>query len=159
MIGVRLPARMVKKIGKIAEALSTNRSGAVRRLLEESLNSGFVIGLLRQGHGRGVIGRVTHAHTAKIKSEAAQAAADRAPDDAEAQAKASRAKREAIDRERAVADPQYARFSRLPSAKGPLKASRKLSRAEAKEAADWAAEQLAALTTKGNGKPKPSSET
>ena len=36
---------------------------------------------------------------------------------AEAQAKASRAKREAIDRERAVADPQYARFSRLPPAK------------------------------------------
>ena len=32
MIGVRLPAAMIKKIGKIAEALSTNRSGAIRWL-------------------------------------------------------------------------------------------------------------------------------
>jgi hypothetical protein len=30
MIGVRLPARMLKKIGKIAEARVTNRSGAIR---------------------------------------------------------------------------------------------------------------------------------
>ena len=148
MIGVRLPARMVNKIGKLAEALSTNRSGAIRWLLEESLGSGFVIALLRQGLGRGVTGRIVHAHVAKIKAEAAQAAADRAPDDAEAQAKASRAKREAIDRERAVADPQYVQFSRLPSEKSPLTRSRQLSHAEAKEAADWAAEQLAALATK-----------
>ena len=58
-----------------------------------------------------------HAHAADIKAEAAQAAADRDPDNADAQAKASRAKREAIDRNRAVADPQYARFSRLPCKK------------------------------------------
>ena len=120
MIGVRLPARMVKRIGKIADVLSTNRSGAIRWLIEESLDSGFVSALLRQGLGRGKTGRIVHAHTAKIKSEAAQAAADRDPDNAEAQAKASRAKREAIDRERAVTDPQYARFSRLPAAKSPL---------------------------------------
>ena len=119
MIGVRLPAPMIKKIGKIAEVLSTNRSGAIRWLLEESLDSGFVSALLRQGLGRGKTGRIVHAHTAKIKAEAAQAAADRHPDNAETQAKASRARREAIDRERAVADPQYARFSRLPPAKGP----------------------------------------
>ena len=151
MIGVRLPASMIKKIGKIADALSTNRSGAIRWLIEESLDSGFVSALLRQGLGRGKTGRIVHAHTAKIKAEAAQAAADRDPDNAEAQAKASRAKREAIDRERAVADPQYARFSRRPSAKSPLTQSRKLSQAEAKEAADWATKQLAALTTQRKG--------
>ena len=150
MIGVRLPASMVKKISKLAEALSTNRSGAVRWLLEESLGSAYVNALLRQGLGRGKIGRIVQAHAAEIKAEAAQAAADRDPDNAEAQANASRAKREAIDRERAVTDPQYARFSRLPSARSPLTPSRKLSRTKAKEAADWAAEQLAALTTKGS---------
>lgn len=147
MIGVRLPASMIKKIGKLAEALSMNRSGAVRWLLEESLGSAYVSALLRQGLGRGKIGRIVNAHTAKIKSEAAQAAADRDPDNAEVQAKASRAKREAIDRERAVDDPQHARSSRLPSANNPLTPTRKLSHAEAKEAADWAAEQLAALAT------------
>ena len=52
------------------------------------------------------------------------------PDNAEAQAKASQAKREAIDRERAVADPQYARLSRRPPAKSPLTPSRQLSQAE-----------------------------
>ena len=158
MIGVRLSARMVKKIGKLADALSMNRSGAVRWLLEESLGSAYVRALLRQGLGRGKTGRIVHAHTAKIKAEAAQAAADRAPDNAEAQAKASRAKREAIDRERAVTDPQFARFGRRPSAKSPL-TPRKLSHAEAKEAADWATEQLAALATKGRAEPKSSSET
>jgi len=159
MIGVRLPASTIKKIGKIAEALNTNRSGAIRFLVEAGLDSGRAILVLRQGLGRGKIGRIVQAHAAKIKAEAAQAAADRAPDDAESQVKASRAKREAIDRKRAVDDPQYARFSRLISAKGPLRASRKLSRAEAKEAADWAAEQLAALTTKGKGRLESSSET
>ena len=104
--------------------------------------------VLRQGLGRRKTDRVVQAYAAKIKAEAAQAAADRAPDDAEAQAKALRAKQEAIDRKRAVADPQYVRFSRLPSEKSPLTPSRKLSQAEAKEAADWAAEQLAALATK-----------
>ena len=92
-----------------------------------------------------------HAHAAKIKAEAAHAAADRDPDNAEAQAKASRAKREAIDRERAVTDPQYARFSRRPSAKSPLTPSRKLSQAEAQTAADWATEQLAALAAQRKG--------
>ena len=91
-------------------------------------------------------GRIVQAHAAKIKAEAAQAAADRTPDNAEAQAKASRAKREAIDRERAVTDPQYARFSRLPP-KSPLTPSSKLSQAEAKEAADWATGRLATLAT------------
>jgi hypothetical protein len=142
---------MVKKIGKIAEALSTNRSGAIRFLVEAGLESGQAILVLRQGLGRGKIDRIVQAHAAQIKAQAAQAAADRTPDNAEAQANASRAKREAIDRERAVADPQYARFSRLPSAKSPLTSSRRLSRAEAKEAADWAKEQLAALTQKKGG--------
>jgi hypothetical protein len=68
---------------------------------------------------------------------------------AEAQAKASRAKREAIDRERDVDDPQYAQFSRLPSTNNPLTPPRKLIQAEAKEAAAWAAERLASLATKG----------
>lgn len=82
---------MVKKIGKIAEAVSTNQSGAIRFLIEEGLNSGQTIMVLRQGIGRGVTGRVAHAYAAKIKSDAAQAAADRAPDDPKAHAKASAA--------------------------------------------------------------------
>ncbi len=34
MIGVRLPARMVRKIDKIANALYVNRSTVLRRLIE-----------------------------------------------------------------------------------------------------------------------------
>jgi hypothetical protein len=82
MIGVRLPASMIKKIGKLAEALSMNRSGAVRWLLEQGLDSGFAIMLLRQSRGRRKTDRVVQAYAAKIKAEAAQAAADRAPDNA-----------------------------------------------------------------------------
>jgi hypothetical protein len=52
MIGVQLPAPMVKKIGKIAEALSTNRSGAIRFLVEAGLDSGHAILVLRQGETR-----------------------------------------------------------------------------------------------------------
>jgi hypothetical protein len=55
---------MVNKIGKLAEALSMNRSGAVRWLLEKSLDSGYVSALLQQGLGRGKIGRIVQAHTA-----------------------------------------------------------------------------------------------
>lgn len=153
MIGVRLPAPMIEKIGKIAEALYTNRSGAIRFLVEAGLESGRAILVLRQGIGRGKIGRIVQAHAADIKAEAAQAAADRAPDDADVRAKASRAKREAIDRKRAVDDPQYARFSRRPSAKSPLTALHKLSRAEVKEAADSADAQLAEVMRKAQGKP------
>ena len=98
--------------------------------------------LLRQGLGRGKIGWIAHAHAARVKADAAQAAADRDPDDAEAQAKASRATREAIDRERAVADPLYARFSRLPPAKSPLTPSRKLNKAELQAAVDLADAKL-----------------
>ena len=66
MIGVRLSARMIKKIGKIAEALSTNRSGAIRWLIAEALDSGTAILLLRQGLARGKIGRIVEAHAANL---------------------------------------------------------------------------------------------
>ena len=101
--------------------------------------------LLRQGRGRGMTGRIVQSYAAKMKAEAAQAAADRAPDNAMAQAKASQAKREAIDRERAVTDPQYARLSRRPSAKSPLTPSRKLSQAEVKAHPTGPRSSLAAL--------------
>ncbi|MGA7453381.1 MAG: hypothetical protein WBW73_19575 [Rhodoplanes sp.] len=145
MIGVRLSASRIKKIGKIAEALSANRSGAIRWLLERALDSGLATMLLRQGRGKGMTGRIVQSYAAKMKAEAAQAAADRAPDNAEAQAKASQAKREAIDRERAVTDPQYARLSRRPSAKSPLTPSRKLSQAEVKAHPTGPRSSLAAL--------------
>ena len=70
MIGVRLPAGIIKKIGKIAEARSENRSAAIRWLIERALDSGAVILLLRQGRRRGVTGRIVQAHGAKIKAEA-----------------------------------------------------------------------------------------
>lgn len=154
MIGVRLPAAIAKKIGKIAEARSENRSAAIRWLIERALDSGAVILLLRQGRGRGVSGRIVQAHGAKIKAEAAQAAADRTPDNAEAQAKASQAKREAIDTERAVTDPQYARLSRRPPGKSPLTPSRQLSQAELEAAAESADAKLAELMRKAKGEPE-----
>ena len=43
-----------------------------------------------------------------------------------------------------VTDPQYARFSRLPSANNPLTLSRQLSHAEHKAAADLPAARLSA---------------
>jgi hypothetical protein len=53
MVGVRLPRKMLKKIAKVADALSADQSTAIRSILEQGLESGMVIGLLRSGKGRG----------------------------------------------------------------------------------------------------------
>jgi metal-responsive CopG/Arc/MetJ family transcriptional regulator len=53
MVGVRLPRKMLKKIAKVADALSADRSTAIRSILEAGLDSGRVIGLLQSGKGRG----------------------------------------------------------------------------------------------------------
>jgi hypothetical protein len=66
MIGVRLPASGIKKIGKIAEAFSTNRSGAIRWLLERTLDSGLATILLRQGRWRGMTGRIVHSDAEEL---------------------------------------------------------------------------------------------
>src|SRR5262249_44145677 len=58
MVGVRLPRKMLKKIAKVADALSADRSTAIRSILEAGLDSGMMIGLLRSGKSRGWTGEI-----------------------------------------------------------------------------------------------------
>jgi hypothetical protein len=137
MVGTRLPGRLIKIVDKIADALSTNRSRAIRWLVEQGVDSGAAILLLKQGRGSRMTDRLVRAHAADIKADAARAAANRKPDNEAATTEALRARRAAIDQHRAVADPQYARMRRPP--KGP---PRELSEAELKA---WTDAQLSAL--------------
>jgi hypothetical protein len=144
MVGIRLPSRMLKKIDQIADALSTNRSQAIRRLVEESLTSGLMVLLLRQGQGRRKADRIALASVAKLKADAAQEAANRNPDNVETSSKALRARRDAIDRHRTAADPQYGRFRRRKGV------PHLLSEAEEKQAIDWTNAQFAQLRRGGH---------
>ena len=64
MVGVRL----LKKIAKVADALSADRSTAIRSILEAGLDSGEMIGLLRSGKGRGRAGEIAMAMMAQFKA-------------------------------------------------------------------------------------------
>ena len=144
MIGVRLPERMIKKIAKVAEARSANRSDAVRWLLEQGLDSGAAIGLLRTGHGRGMADRIARATMADVKAAAAEAAASRDTDDVAAQIKALRAREDAIERTERVAQAMSVPRStaEAPAAPPPFRSRhaprRRLSEAELRAAADRA---------------------
>src|SRR5262249_22732305 len=52
MIGVRVPARVLKKIDKLMVALSCDRSAAIRWLLEAGLDSGLALMLLQASKGK-----------------------------------------------------------------------------------------------------------
>src|SRR5262245_40489806 len=106
MVGVRLPRKMLKKIARVADALSADRSTAIRSILEYGLDSGMVSGLLRSGKGRGRTGEIAAAVMAQFKArKAAESAMRAAPaDKPRAEIKAQRADEDAAQRISRIGD-------------------------------------------------------
>ena len=150
---------LIRKIGKVAEALSADRSKAVRWLLEQSLDSGFTSALVQTGRRRRITDRIVRAKVADFKAKAAETAASRDPDNVEAEIKALRTEREAIEcTERAAHAVRHPHVPR-PSAEGkpdspPLTAGHaprhRLSKAEIRAAAD-----RAQARSENTGRPMP----
>jgi hypothetical protein len=105
MVGVRLPAAWLKQVDKIAAALSCDRSGAIRWLLDRAM-SGLPRALLRSGKGRGLTDAIVLATVADIKAKAAAHAVERArpADKPQAEIKALRAEEQAAERQASIAD-------------------------------------------------------
>jgi hypothetical protein len=78
MVGLRVPATMLRKIDRFADAFSQNRSGALRLLLEAGIEAKAYF--LPRGRGTRMADRVARALVAKEKAKAAKRAAERAPD-------------------------------------------------------------------------------
>jgi hypothetical protein len=106
VLGVRVPGPMLRKIGKIAAALSTDRSGAVRWLIEQGLVSDMALLLLRSSRGKRATDRVVAVVAAEVKASAAERAAERAgpAGKVEAEIKALRATQRAMELGAAEAD-------------------------------------------------------
>jgi hypothetical protein len=68
VVPVRLPPKMIKTIAAVAAALNFDRSKAVRWMLECSLDSGQVIGLLRSRRGRCLSDEIASAVMAEQKA-------------------------------------------------------------------------------------------
>lgn len=113
MVGVRL----LKKIAKVADALSADRSTAIRSILEAGLDSGEMIGLLRSGKGRGRGGEIAMAMMAQFKaSKAAEHATRAAPAKRpQAEIKALRAAEDAVDRLSRIGDTLALKQAHKPS--------------------------------------------
>jgi metal-responsive CopG/Arc/MetJ family transcriptional regulator len=104
VIGVRVPAKLIRKIDRIAEALSVDRSRAVRRLLEKGVVS--EAWLLRTG-GKGHVGELVAAIAASERATGAEAAVARTKAKQEllgAEIKAHRARLEAVDKLNTIGD-------------------------------------------------------
>ena len=69
--GVRIPAKVLKKIDRLAEVLSMERSAAVRRLIDNGLD--WDRHLLRTGKGKGVTGGIVSMYAELEKAAAAKA--------------------------------------------------------------------------------------
>jgi hypothetical protein len=95
VIGVRIPAKDIRKIDQIADALSVDRSTAVRRLLLKGLDSNSW--LLRTGRGKGSTGEIVATVAAIERAKGADIAVARAKpqDKPAAEIKALRAAEEA----------------------------------------------------------------
>jgi hypothetical protein len=117
MVGFRLPRKMLKKIAKVADALSADRSTAIRSILEAGLDSGRVIGLLRSGKGRGWTGEIAMGIMAQFKaSKAAEHATRAAPAKRpQAEIKALRAAEDAVDRLSRIGDRLALKQAHKPS--------------------------------------------
>jgi hypothetical protein len=111
MVGVRLPMTAVRKIDKIATALSCDRSRAIRWLLHHGLDGGLATVLLRSDKGRGLAGEIARSVVDDFKAKAAAAAAKRArpSDKVQAEINALRAEERAAERKARIADRLRAR--------------------------------------------------
>ena len=105
MVGVRLPAARLKQVDKIAAALSCDRSGAIRWLLDLA-TMGLPRALLRSGKGRNLTDAIALATVDDIKAKAAADAVERArpADKPQAEIKALRAEEQAAERQASIAD-------------------------------------------------------
>jgi hypothetical protein len=92
-------------VDKIAAALSCDRSGAIRWLLDRAM-SGLPRALLRSGKGRGLTDAIVLAKVSDIKAKAAADAVERArpADKPQAEIKALRAEEQAAERQASIAD-------------------------------------------------------
>jgi hypothetical protein len=106
MVGVRLPAARLKQVDKIATALSCDRSGAIRWLLDLAMMMGVPSTLLRSGKGRRLTDAIALAMVSDFKVKAAAAAVKRArpADKVQAEIKALRAEEQAAERQANIAD-------------------------------------------------------
>jgi metal-responsive CopG/Arc/MetJ family transcriptional regulator len=104
ILGVRVPAKIIRQIDRLAEALSIDRSRAVRRLLSEGLASNSW--RLRTGKGKGLTGEIIAAKAADVRAKAAEAAVARASPETKlaAEIKAHRAGMEAEDKLSRIGD-------------------------------------------------------
>ena len=104
MVGVRLPAARLKQVDKIAAALSCDRSGAIRWLLDLA-TMGLPRALLRSGKGRNLTDAIALATVDDIKEAAADAVERARPaDKPQAEIKALRAEEQAAERQAIIAD-------------------------------------------------------
>jgi len=104
MVGVRLPAARLKQVDKIAAALSCDRSGAIRWLLDLA-TMGLPRALLRSGKGRNLTDAIALATVDDIKEAAADAVERARPaDKPQAEIKALRAEEQAAERQASIAD-------------------------------------------------------
>jgi metal-responsive CopG/Arc/MetJ family transcriptional regulator len=72
ILGVRVPAKIIKKIDQLAEALFTDRSNIVRRLLQEGVASKSW--MLGKGKGKDVVHDYIAVVAARERAKAAKAA-------------------------------------------------------------------------------------
>jgi nicotinamidase-related amidase len=151
ILGVRVPAKVIRKIDLLGEALSMDRSATVRRLLERGLD--YDSYLMRTTKGKGVTGEVVSIWAELEKARAAEVAAKcakRRKDKVAAEINAHRATAKADEKSSALADRialQNANKTPAPSRPGgppaavhkqPPRGARRLSEAEIKAAADRA---------------------
>jgi hypothetical protein len=137
-VPVRLPPKMIKKIARVAAALNCDRSKAVRWMLECSLDSGQVFGLLRSRRGRGLSDEIARAVLAEQKAGwAAKHASSAAPAaKPRAEIRALRAAEEAEGRLSMLTDRMALKQALKPSGPAtdrvevrPLASRRRLTRA------------------------------
>jgi metal-responsive CopG/Arc/MetJ family transcriptional regulator len=147
ILGIRVPAKIIRKIDRLAEVLSIDRSTTVRRLLSEGLASRSW--LLRTGKGRGRVGELIAAKAADVRAKGAEAAVARARPEAKlaAEIKAHRAEEEAAEKllrigdrialQSAKASPSHP-HQEPPPIRKPTGRARRLGDAEVKAAVDRA---------------------
>ena len=78
MVGLRVPAAMLRKIDKFSDALSENRTGTLRFLLEAGIEA--KAHYLRRGRGGRMADRIARIVMANTKAKRAERAVERAPD-------------------------------------------------------------------------------
>jgi hypothetical protein len=105
MIGVRLPAKMIKKIGEVADALGKDCSATIRFMLNDAIEQGRTRILLLNGRGSSRFAdQIVRSIVADQKAEFTEAAAARPGATPEAEIKALRAAEQSADLVTRLAD-------------------------------------------------------